>query len=276
MDAKQTSPGPSSKSVSSPRPAAPPKPGAAQMQNSRLDINTVKSMFPRHYQGNAEAGYKLVEKAFADHLRRSKLNLAPDQIQTLRLYLYATIRAETNKFSPHDEPANATNSYTYTPYEFQNLSDTPIPLQYGKYVRRSLRNETLVDAQLYHGRGYIQLTGWVNYAKYGPAADLKDLVHSPSQAAEPEPAAKLAVAYVLHDGNRNRILQALARGDMAEARAVTNGRGIDVRKNEPARPNGLRDFKRAYLQGIEAIDPVDLSVRTRALEATLQGDPNRT
>lgn len=50
------------------------------------------------------------------------------------------------------------------------------------------------DGWIFHGRGFVQLTGRYNYERYGKALGL-DLVNHPDLAAEPANAAKIAVQY---------------------------------------------------------------------------------
>lgn len=50
------------------------------------------------------------------------------------------------------------------------------------------------DGPRFKGRGFVQLTGRYNYGRYGPMVGL-DLINNPDQAAVPEVAARIAVAY---------------------------------------------------------------------------------
>lgn len=63
-----------------------------------------------------------------------------------------------------------------------------------KVYGKRLGNTGEGDGYNYRGRGYIQLTGKSNYAKYGKMIG-EDLVAHPERAADPEVAAKLAAAY---------------------------------------------------------------------------------
>jgi putative chitinase len=60
--------------------------------------------------------------------------------------------------------------------------------------RRDLGNVNPGDGTRYRGRGWIQITGRANYAKYGKMIGL-DLVNHPELAEIPENAEKLALAY---------------------------------------------------------------------------------
>jgi putative chitinase len=65
---------------------------------------------------------------------------------------------------------------------------------YGEYNPSRVGNRNAQDGGLYYGRGFIQLTGYGNYKKYGDLIG-QDLVNNPSLAANPEIAAQIAVAY---------------------------------------------------------------------------------
>ncbi|MEP7186971.1 MAG: XVIPCD domain-containing protein [Rhodanobacter sp.] len=60
--------------------------------------------------------------------------------------------------------------------------------------RADLGNNMPGDGYKFHGRGYFQFTGRDNYTTYGEKFGV-DLKQTPDQAAEPEIAAKLAIAY---------------------------------------------------------------------------------
>ncbi|MFN3428994.1 MAG: peptidoglycan-binding protein [Candidatus Sericytochromatia bacterium] len=74
------------------------------------------------------------------------------------------------------------------------------------------------DGVVYHGRGYIQLTGRANYQTYGEALDL-DLVGNPDLALRPDVAARVLVTYF-----KSRGIPAKARaGDWLGVRRAVNG-----------------------------------------------------
>ena len=60
--------------------------------------------------------------------------------------------------------------------------------------RTDLGNTQPGDGKRYKGRGYIQLTGRANYAKYGKIVG-QDLVNNPELAKDPNIAADIALAY---------------------------------------------------------------------------------
>lgn len=60
--------------------------------------------------------------------------------------------------------------------------------------RADLGNNQPGDGYKFHGRGFFQYTGRDNYTTFGDKFGV-DLAHNPDLAAEPETAAKLAIAY---------------------------------------------------------------------------------
>jgi len=64
--------------------------------------------------------------------------------------------------------------------------------QFAPKTAKILGNKHAGDGEKYHGRGYIQLTGYGNYEAAGKALGV-DLVKHPELAADPATAAKIAV-----------------------------------------------------------------------------------
>src|SRR5881227_1680793 len=62
----------------------------------------------------------------------------------------------------------------------------------GTRVRRTLGNTQAGDGALFHGRGYVQLTGRANYAK-AKALTGVDLLNEPDRAKNPDLAYRIAV-----------------------------------------------------------------------------------
>lgn len=244
-------------SNSSPTPVSQPN---ERNQRSNLTVEAVKAMVPKHDHQNVQRAYTAIEGALENHIKRKKLQLDSDQKEILGLYIYATVTAETGNFAPRSEPVNRTNT-TRIPLEYLSWGDV-VKTDYNKYSLKS-GNTSQSDAEKYHGRGYVQLTGKGNYSHYGAAAGVPDLLVNPDKASENETAAKLLVAYIMEDRNRSRILKALNEGDMVSARAVVNG------GNHFHKPNGMRDFKRALVKGMEATDP---NLKNRTSQAILN-DP---
>jgi predicted chitinase len=160
------------------------------------------------------------------------------------LYALATINAETSSFRPVSEgvrrgtedPANTTpNGAPFDRYEYDTAKG------------KKLGNTEPGDGALFHGRGFIQLTGRDNYTNFGAAINHPELVDNPDLANDPKIAGQLFAAYLkdrendwrdkngkLHDGIRT----ALQKGDLETARARVNGG-----------TNGMDDFRNAYLAG---------------------------
>lgn len=85
----------------------------------------------------------------------------------------------------------------YTRDEIQAAVDSHDPKEVAKVLyegRSDLGNNTPGDSYKFHGRGYFQYTGRDNYTTFGDKFGV-DLANNPDQAAEPEMAAKLAIAY---------------------------------------------------------------------------------
>jgi putative chitinase len=137
----------------------------------------------------------------------------------------ATIRAETEGFVPISE---SQSEYNTSP------GGQPFDLYDN---RRDLGNQGPPDGASFKGRGYIQLTGRANYAKFGPIVGVDDLVDRPDQANDPDVAAKLLAAFI---GNKaTAIMTALSGGDLARARRLVNGGS-----------NGLDRFIESYRIGV--------------------------
>jgi putative chitinase len=85
----------------------------------------------------------------------------------------------------------------YTREDIQAAVDSHDPKQVARVLyegRTDLGNNTPGDGYRFHGRGYFQYTGRDNYIHFGDKFGV-DLANNPDQAAEPETAAKLAIAY---------------------------------------------------------------------------------
>jgi predicted chitinase len=95
--------------------------------------------------------------------------------------------------------------------------------------RSDLGNTEPGDGKRFKGRGYIQITGRANYRKYGPMIGVSDAVENPEKLAEPQNAAKVALAYW-----KDRVDRNAARKGMSGMHTVTrniNGglNGLDDR-----------------------------------------------
>lgn len=150
-----------------------------------------------------------------------------------------TIRAETEGFMPISE----------FPSHFNTL---PGQAAFSAYDNK-LGNKHPGDGARYRGRGFVQLTGHDNYARFGAALNIP-LVDNPDSACAPEVAACLLAAYL--DANREKLVSALAKDDLKAARKVVNGGS-----------HGLDRFSDTFLKGRTtwtAAVPLAGAVRRRA------------
>ena len=97
------------------------------------------------------------------------------------------------------------------------------------------------DGARYRGRGYVQLTGRHNYARFGAMLGIP-LLDNPDSACSPEVAACLLAAYL--DANRARLCAALdtEHEDLVAARRVVNGGS-----------HGLQRFRETYTRAKELL-----------------------
>ena len=119
-----------------------------------------------------------------------------------------------------------------TPEEIQKAIDSHDPKQMAHILydgRADLKNTEPGDGWNFHGRGYFQYTGRDNYERFGDKFGY-DLKSNPDMAADPEVAAKLAVAYW-----KDRVPEA-DRTDAYSAGVAINGgeNGADERVSRSA------------------------------------------
>lgn len=145
------------------------------------------------------------------------------------LMAIATIAAETASFRPIDEGISRYNT---------SPGGHPFDLYDN---RRDLGNRGRPDGDRYKGRGYVQLTGRDNYARFGRqlGAPLEDL---PELANDPGVAGRILAAFL--KSRETRIRQALLEDDLRTARRLVNGGS-----------HGLEAFTRAYRAGERALTP---------------------
>jgi peptidoglycan L-alanyl-D-glutamate endopeptidase CwlK len=172
-----------------------------------VTVAVVARMFPDTPLGNIKANLPQV----LDSLVECRLDDRPMVLMAL-----STIRAETESFEPIAEARSRFNT-------------SPNGHPYDLYDSRSdLGNQGPPDGERFRGRGYIQLTGRFNYAKYGQDLGLGDLlVKEPEKASDPVIAARLLAAFL--EDKEIPIKQALLQGDLARARRLVNGgsHGLD-------------------------------------------------
>lgn len=181
-----------------------------------VTVAVVSKMFPQTPLGPIKAHLPIVLGALA----AAKLTVAPIVVAAL-----ATIRAETEGFVPISEHLSRYNT---------SPSGHPFDLYDN---RKDLGNLGPPDGASFKGRGFIQLTGRANYAKYGPIVGVNNLVENPSQANDPVIAASILAAFIAD--KRSGILTALTRSDYASARRLVNGGS-----------HGLNRFTDAYQIGL--------------------------
>ena len=103
--------------------------------------------------------------------------------RAMALLALATIRAESEGFEPIDEHPSAWNT-------------APGGHPYGLYdERQDLGNLGTGDGEAFRGRGFVQLTGRENYARYGDQIGV-DLLERPELANDPEVAAHLLARFL--------------------------------------------------------------------------------
>jgi peptidoglycan L-alanyl-D-glutamate endopeptidase CwlK len=145
--------------------------------------------------------------------------------RTMTLMAVATIRAETESFLPISEGRSRFNT---------SPSGHPFDLYDN---RRDLGNRGSPDGERYRGRGFVQLTGRFNYAKYGPRLQPPlNLEQTPEMANATRVAADLLATFL--GASELQIKDALLNGNLQAARRLVNG-GL----------NGLDRFAEAYRIG---------------------------
>ncbi|HKQ76257.1 MAG TPA: peptidoglycan-binding protein [Blastocatellia bacterium] len=141
------------------------------------------------------------------------------------LMALATIRVETEGFAPINELRSKFNtSPTGHPFD---LYDN----------RKDLGNQGPPDGERFKGRGFIQLTGRVNYQEHGAAIGMgNQLIENPELANDPLIAARLLASFL--KAKERRIKEALLDRDFKLARRLVNGGS-----------HGLDKFKDTFLKG---------------------------
>src|SRR5207248_3015365 len=146
----------------------------------------------------------------------------------MMLIAHGTIRAETEGFVRISEGKSKFNT---------SAGGQP----FDKYDnRKDLGNRGRPDGPNFKGRGFVQLTGRSNYKEHGDAIGV-DLISQPDLANDPTIAARLLASFIKR--KEQRIREALANGDLKEARRLVNGGS-----------NGLDRFTDAFNIGVGIID----------------------
>ncbi len=184
----------------------------------RVDPRLVGQLFPFTSAACVTENLAYVSSALAE------FGLTEERLVCAAL---ATIRAETEGFVPIAEQPSVFNTL-------------PGQAAFGVYEGK-LGNSAPGDGARYRGRGYVQLTGRYNYARYGALLGIP-LLDNPDSACSPEVAACLLAAYL--DANRARLSKALdtEREDLVAARRVVNGG-----------THGLQRFQETYTRAKELL-----------------------
>ena len=180
---------------------------------------------------------ELVKKLFSDAPHKNVMKYLPSVLGALGktqlsdcdmiLITLGTIRAETAGFEPISEFKSKFNT---------SLGGHP----FDKYdFRADLGNRGIGDGDKYKGRGFVQLTGRANYAKFGPLVGADRLVDEPELANDPVIAAALLAHFL--KSKENLIRKALEEGDLKSARRGVNGgiHGFEERF-EPTMKAGIK------------------------------------
>lgn len=170
-----------------------------------VTVQIVSLMFPLTPIGNIKANLPPV----LDALVAAKL---PDRVMVLTAL--GTIRAETESFVPISEAQSRFNT---------SPSGHPFDLYDN---RRDLGNTGAPDGANFRGRGFVQLTGRVNYTRYASELEL-DLITNPELANDTAVAATLLARFL--GDHENSIREAIADNDLPTARRLVNGgrHGLD-------------------------------------------------
>ena len=138
------------------------------------------------------------------------------------LMALATIYVETGQFAPIPEGKSQFNT-------------SPGGQPFDLYDDRAdLGNQGSPDGAAFKGRGFVQVTGRTNYAKYSVPGE--NLVANPELALDSVVASRILATYMKDHETAIRV--ASAEHDLADLRRVVNGG-----------TNGLEMFSRAYRRG---------------------------
>jgi peptidoglycan L-alanyl-D-glutamate endopeptidase CwlK len=174
---------------------------------SLVTMDIVTRMFPFTPESSIETNLPFVLTA----LEKEKLT---DRI--LVLVALSTIRAEAECFEPISELISRFNT-----------SPGGRPFDLYDY-RRDLGNKGPPDGEKFRGRGFIQLTGRINYREYGDVIGLgNELVDNPENANQADVAAQLLAAYL--KDREEGIRDAARNDDLKTTRRLINGgsHGLD-------------------------------------------------
>jgi peptidoglycan L-alanyl-D-glutamate endopeptidase CwlK len=164
-----------------------------------VTVGIVSKMFPSTPIGNIKENLPHVLEA---------LQAADLADKPMILMALGTIRAETASFEPISEGKSRFNT---------SPGGHPFDLYDN---RKDLGNRGRPDGDSFKGRGFVQLTGRANYAKFGAEIG-QDLVNNPGLANDPKIASELLAQFL--KSKEGLIRKALADHDLAHARKLVNG-----------------------------------------------------
>jgi putative chitinase len=125
------------------------------------------------------------------------------------------------------EAASHSSNKRFTEKEIKDAVVGGKPEEIAKVLyedRKDIGNTQPGDGYRYHGRGYFQYTGHDNYESFGKKFGV-DLVDNPDLAADPETAAKLAIAYW-----KDRVPEKYRTDPRASGKKINGGpNGADAR-----------------------------------------------
>jgi len=262
------------------------------MDKQKWNVSVPRRMFNSHVHAKVNAYFDLIDQALDAEITAAQakfkkpgattpnsatsIQLDQDRLR-LKLYAFATIAVENDKFQCSDEDISSFNTLDVFPAKFyksigyvrpvslptlQPLHGVPsTPWRFGEFNltrpfgryddRHPLGNHAEGMGERYKGRGFIQLTGLANYTLYSRLAGIPGLATHPELASKPENAARILASYILH--NQSRILDALNKRDFIAARRVVNGK----------KALGWERLAAAYEQGERALQPAT-APRTKA------------
>lgn len=187
----------------------PETPESFEIEN--VTVSNASKMFPSTPIGHIKENLPHVLEA---------LQAAGLADKPMILMALATIRAETAGFEPISEGKSRFNT---------SPGGHPFDLYDN---RKDLGNRGKPDGDSFKGRGFVQLTGRANYAKFGAEIG-QDLVNNPALANDPKIASKLLAHFL--KSKESQIRKALTVHDLAHARKLVNGGS-----------HGLNDFTDAF------------------------------
>ena len=118
----------------------------------------------------------------------------------------------------------------------------------GPWGVRELRNTEPGDGWVFHGRGYVQLTGRDQYRSVGAAMGL-DLLNRPDLAADRATAASIAIHYWMENVRKEGL-----QYDRAGATRAINGGLNGFKERDKAADAWQHKFQHGYLKGVQGKD----------------------